>query len=421
MKTPTPISKTVFRRYILGKQGLWPGRRWTGKEGTAQALHAIQAVQVDPVSVIAPSHDIVLWGRIQGYQPADLDSLLYSERRFFDYGGGLMIYPMEELPYWRVMMERRKSEKRWAEFAQANPALLDEVRQELRQRGPLRNRDIDGKSVDNYRASKDTGVALYYLWLTGELMSYGRQGKERIYDFLENVAPPHLQNSSTENEAIQFFTYKAISHLGFVDERDFLRILKSVYDRPVDAQESKSQLAEMVEAGHLSSVRLDKKKKLYYFLAADAPLMEKLLDDQIPPEWQSSQANTSEEVIFLSPLEYVSARGRAKKIFEFDYIWEIYKPAQKRQFGPYTMPVLYGDQLVARLDAKLGRQQQTLLINGFWLEEWFTPDSTFALALARGLLNFANFLDAQKVDTTSLASPLLRKQINEFFGEKVLS
>ncbi|MDQ4076074.1 MAG: winged helix DNA-binding domain-containing protein [Chloroflexota bacterium] len=414
MSTETSISESVRRQFILAKQGLWPGRRWNGKEGTAEALRAVEAVQIDPVSVLVPSHDIALWGRVTHYQPEYLDSLLYVERRFFDYGGALFIYPMEELPYWRVIMERHKSETRWAEFAQANPALLDEVRQAVRARGPLRKRDLEGKAVNHYRASKDTGVALHYLWLTGELMSHSRQGKERVYDFLENVAPAHLQWSASEKDAIEFFTRKAVSQLGFVLERDFRRILKSVNARPVDVKETKSKLAEMVEAGQLTSVRLENHKEPLYFLASDATLLDHLSDGLMPSDWPPITTTTVEEVIFLSPLEYVSARGRAKEIFDFDYIWEIYKPAPQRQYGPYTMPVLYGDQLVARMDAKLERQSKALLINGVWLEEWLEADDAFYLAFAKGLARFRDFLGAERVDLTVISPTILGRSVGNY-------
>src|SRR6476661_6378037 len=124
---PLRLSKTVQRRYALGRQGLWPGRRWRGKAGTAQAIHALGAVQIDPISVVARSHDLVLWSRVQNYQPADLDALLYQDRAFFDYGGAVHIRPMAELPYWRLVMQRKGQEKRWATFAAEHAALLDEV------------------------------------------------------------------------------------------------------------------------------------------------------------------------------------------------------------------------------------------------------------------------------------------------------
>ena len=101
------ISQTTARRYILGKQGLWPGRRWAGKAGTAKAIRHMEAVQIDPLTVVARSHDLGLHSRVIDYRPEYLDRLMHHERQFFDYGGGLFIYPLDELPYWRVSMQRR--------------------------------------------------------------------------------------------------------------------------------------------------------------------------------------------------------------------------------------------------------------------------------------------------------------------------
>lgn len=418
MEPPILISAKVHRRFILGKQGLWPGRRWTGNNGIKKALYTIESVQMDPVTIIAPSHDLVLWGRVREYRSEDLHTLLYDERQFFDYGGGLMIYPIEELPYWRVMMERYKSEKRWADFAQANPVLLDRVRQAIRSEGPLRKRDFSGQAVQNYRANKDSGVALYYLWLTGELMSHSRQGKERVYDVFENIAPAHLQWSAAESEAIEFFTQKAISQLGLVNGRDVRRVLRSAHGHPISAKDSKLKLSELVEAGRLRSIRLEGHRELFYALSSDVVFLEKLTDGVIPLEWQPIQSTTSEEVVFLSPLEYVSARGRAKELFDFEYIWEIYKPETKRQFGPYTMPILYGDRLVARMDAKYERVNQILTLNGFWTEEWFVPDESFVDAFANGLLCLAEFLGAMHIETAALRPSLLNKQVADFLKSR---
>ena len=121
------ISKEVARRYVLGRQGLWPGRRWTEKDGTAQALRYIECVQMNPLNVIARSHDLALWGRVVNYQPDHLETLMYRDRQFFDYGSHQHIYPMSELPYWRVVMPRKGKEARWANFAKQHRALLEEV------------------------------------------------------------------------------------------------------------------------------------------------------------------------------------------------------------------------------------------------------------------------------------------------------
>jgi uncharacterized protein YcaQ len=123
-----------------------------------------------------------------------------------------------------------------------------------------------------------------------------------------------------------------------------------------------------VAANEWATVSLAGQKEPLYYLATDQPVLAELAADGIPPAWQPLDASTADEVTFLSPLEYVSARGRAVKLFDYEYIWEIYKPAHKRQYSPYTMPILYKDRLVARMDAKVDRATQTLIVNGFWLE-----------------------------------------------------
>jgi uncharacterized protein YcaQ len=104
---PIVISKQTARRFILGRQGLWPGRRWQGKQGVAAAIRACEAVQLDPLVMIARSQDIVLHSRVLDYKPEYLYQVMYKERKFFDYGGHLHVYPMSNLPYWRVHMEGR--------------------------------------------------------------------------------------------------------------------------------------------------------------------------------------------------------------------------------------------------------------------------------------------------------------------------
>src|SRR5437763_1593418 len=95
------VSRAVARRFLLARQGWWPGRRWRGKEGARQALREAELVQMDPLQVVARSHDLALHSRVLDYRPEQMDELLYRDRAFFDYGGILFIRPMEELPYWR--------------------------------------------------------------------------------------------------------------------------------------------------------------------------------------------------------------------------------------------------------------------------------------------------------------------------------
>ncbi|MCB0051724.1 MAG: hypothetical protein KDE24_19510, partial [Caldilinea sp.] len=102
------IDLTTARRFILGKQGLWPGRRWRGEAGTAQAMRAMEYLQLDPLQTLARSQDIALHSRVLDYIPGLWEEVTYRQRKFFDWGGWLAVRPMEELPHWRVVMRRER-------------------------------------------------------------------------------------------------------------------------------------------------------------------------------------------------------------------------------------------------------------------------------------------------------------------------
>src|SRR5258708_713747 len=249
MQTIT-IAKTTARRFVLGRQGLWPGRRWAGEAGTAEALCTVEEVQMDPLNVVARSHDIVLWSRVSGYRPAHLEHLLYHTRQFFDYGGGLCIYPMTELPFWRLHMQRREQEKRWADFAATHQTLLDEVRAQVRMRGPLGNRAFAGQErITHYRGSKETALALYYLWLTGELLIHHRQGFERVYDFCEQIAPPAWDYAAPEEEAEHYFAHKTVALKGLISERGWASGFSRYIQRRVDRTEARQWLQTLEQPG----------------------------------------------------------------------------------------------------------------------------------------------------------------------------
>src|SRR5258706_16273607 len=102
------IDIETARRFILGRQGLWPGRRWRGIQGTEQAICAMEYLQLDPLQMIARSQDIQLHSRVIEYTPNQWEVVTYQQRKFFDWGGWLAVRPIEELPYWRVVMRRER-------------------------------------------------------------------------------------------------------------------------------------------------------------------------------------------------------------------------------------------------------------------------------------------------------------------------
>jgi len=419
---PINISQQTARRFVLGKQGLWPGRRWKGLKGTAQAIRTCEAVQLDPLNVAARSQDIVLHSRVLDYKSEYLYKIAYDQRQFFDYGGWLAMYPMSDLPYWRVHMEKRRHDKRIEGFVLEHEELFEQVRAELRKRGPLGNRDLNGNKVGawNYRGRKDTSLALYDMWLSGELMMHHRIGFDRVYDFRENIVPKEFDYVVSEAEAIEFFARKAVAFAGLKREGTMKAEWQYYIRRDFSKAEIESLLGAWKESGMFTQVQIEGGRDNYLILGEDVAALESLEMGRVPKGWNPKDTTTLDEVTFLSSLDIVSARGRAKKLFDFDYVWEVYVPAHKRRWGYYVLPILYGDDLVARLDPKLDRTTMTLEIKGFWHEDDApVKDVAFADALAKGLIRFAKFVGAKRVNISAITPRSLKMRVQAAIKEFV--
>jgi uncharacterized protein YcaQ len=249
-------------------------------------------------------------------------------------------------------------------------------------------------------------------------MIHHRNGFDRIYDLTERVAPPEFNYAAPESEAEDFFARKAISFLGLIKEKGWRVSFADYIWRKVDVKEAAERLSQLYEQKAIAQIRIEGSKENWIVLSEDLPTLEMLETGKVPSAWKPLGPGTQDEVTFVAPLEIVSARGRARQVFDFEYIWEVYKPVEQRRWGYYVLPILYGDKLVGRLDSKLDRKSMTLHINGFWLEEHaLVNDPAFADALGKGLARFASFVEAQKVDIEAIAPKKLREHVRKF-GEQ---
>jgi uncharacterized protein YcaQ len=348
------------------------------------------------------------------YTPGRWEELAYQKRKFFDWGGWLAARPMDELPHWRVVMRRERDgnygDSRIRRMARDHADAIAEMRTILRERGVVSNRDFEMAArtrTQSYRGRKDSALALYYLWRTGEVMTHHRDRFERVYALTEKVAPAHLIYESSEAEADRFLIKKEV---GFSGLSRISRASDS-WQRGEPDRAAKKMLAAMLADGEIIEVKVEGWKAVHYALGSDAKTLRDLSGGRVPKAWTPLDTTTTEEAVFLAPLDPVSARGRAKILFGFDYVWEVYKPGRQRRFGYYTLPVLWGDRLVARFDSKLDRTTHTFVILGLWLEDKaLGKDEAFAAALARGLARFVTFLGASKLDAKAIREPLLRRR-----------
>lgn len=203
-------------------------------------------------------------------------------------------------------MRRRAMEPRWASLAAAHPDLIEDVIAVIRDQGPKRNRDFVGLSrVNNYRGRKDTALALYYLWLTGELMIHHRERFERVYDLRERVVPPELDFIAEESAAEQFFAQKIIAFYGLLTERGWRSGFADFIARRVGTEEATNRLAALVAEGVVTRFGVEGSKERWLVLTSDLPSLSLLEAGQVPDPWRPINATTMDEVAFLAPLDIV--------------------------------------------------------------------------------------------------------------------
>jgi hypothetical protein len=406
------ISAEVARRFVLGRQGLWPGRRWRGLGGTERAMRAMGNLQLDPLQVVARAQDLALHSRVIDYRPDDWATLTYGRRRFFEWGGWLAVRPIDELPYYRVLMRRSRTWGWVTGLPDEYLAAVDEMRHALRERGEVANRHFamgERTRLVSYRSRKDSGVALHYLWRVGEAMVTRRTPTfERIYAPTEAVAPARYLEEASDAEADDFLLLKAIRAAGFSK----LNGATATLHRDITRREVGAWRDRRLADGTLIEVEIEGLAGRHVALGSDGPALEALAAGRVPRAWKPLGSTTPEEVTFLSPLDpVISDRERTRRLFDFDYKWGVYDKPEKRRFGYYDLPILWGDRLVGRMDAKLDRSNSTLAVSGLWFEDdRLETDDALEHALGQGIGRLAAFVGAERPDAAALARTGLRQR-----------
>jgi uncharacterized protein len=322
-------------------------------------VRRLTLLQVDPTAAIAPNADLVLWSRLgSSYRPEQLKGALERDRSLFELDA--LIRPMDELALFRAGMAVFPSRERTREWLHANDRFRRDILDRLRDAGPLRSRDIPDTSAvpwasTGWTNNRNVTQMLEILLLRGEVAISRRDGRERFWDLAERVYP--------ETDAIPHVEAKQLR-----DERR-LRALgiarPTAPEQPLEPVHVGAAGVEATVDGVLGSWRVDPE-------AIDQPF----------------EGRTA----LLSPFDrLVYDRARAKALFGFEYVLEMYKPADQRRWGYFALPVLHGDRLVGKVDALADRKQQRLIVNAIHEDVPFTAEMRDAVE--RELDDLAAWLD----------------------------
>ena len=356
------VSAASARRIALAAQGFASPRPPTTHTGALRrAIDRLGLLQIDSVNVLTRAHYLPLFSRLGTYDSGQLDSLAWgrkSKRGLFEFWAHeASLIPVASHPLWRWRMERAAKahagdiKNKLHVFRREKGGYIDEVRQQLHDRGPLAASDLETGTEKKgpWWGWSDAKYAMEWLFFAGEVTTATRRGAfERVYDLTERVLPasvlalPTPEPAEAQRELVRMAA-RAMGVATAGDLRDYFRL-------PVD--DFKARLAELVEAGDLLPVSVEGWKNPAY------------LDPR------ARQPRAVEARALLAPFDpLIWERDRTERLFDFFYRIGIYTPVAKRTHGYYVLPFLLGDRLVARVDLKSDRANSKLLVHAAHLEE----------------------------------------------------
>lgn len=329
-------------------------------DDVVETVTGLSLLQLDPTAAIAPSADLVLWSRIgESYRPEQLVHELEVTGRLTELVA--FVRPTAELPAYLVLDPLYASRREWLED---NESFADDVLARLRADGPLLSRDIPDTAVRPWASSgwnndKNVTRMLEILVLLGQVAIVGRRGKQRVFDLAERVYPPEVRPLPDEQAA---------------GRRDELRLRAMGIAR----QTATAVPGEPVAVGGAG---------------------EPAVVEGVPGRWRVDPEQLTDlrerdfrpRTALLSPFDrLVHDRKRLAELFGYEYVLEMYKPAAARRWGYYALPVLHGDALVGKLDAKVDRKAGVLEV--FAVHEDVTFDAAVRAGVDAEIASLARWL-----------------------------
>lgn len=384
------ISREELRKFLVIYQGLHSPKTFSGEAGIKNFIKRVGCIQYDPLNIVGRNADLMLQSRIKNYEPAMLERLLYDKRELIDGWDKMMaIYCVEDWPYFERLRLRKKLEVEVVlQHRNSIEAInhVETVRKFIEKYGPVLPSRLDlGRTEKGaWGHGKLSSAAMDYMFNMGILGVREKKNTQKVYDLMENLLPKEIWEMKdpfqSDNDFYRWYFKRRIGSIGIYWDRNGGGWLGHfVSDKGLRSQ----ILNELYEEGELVRVEVDGINETFYLRSVDVDIL-----NHIEPD-------ISKKASFLAPLDNLLwDRKLVKDIFDFEYSWEVYIPVTKRKYGYYVLPVLYGDQLVARFEPEMHRGNDPLVIKNWWWEENFKVTKAAVDAVMAAFKNFCRYLEA---------------------------
>lgn len=385
-RSPVSMSLTEVRAIALRSQRLAEDLSpfGLGKAAVLKAIQHLGYIQVDPINVLQRAHHHVLWSRVPNYHPDMLHELQDPDAAVFEYWNHAASYlPMTDYRFSMPLMRKYRGEFHWSDDS---PELRKSMRRLLtmiRKQGPLMLSEVESTgAVNGWSAGKTSKIerrALHELWMRGDIMIRSRQGVQKIFDLPARVLPAGMDvKMPSRSEAAEHHVRRALRALGIAAPQE-LHYLQDAGQ----ASAAREALSALIKRGEAVETRVADLPKLRLFALRDALELNTPVENNI--------------VRFLSPFDNLTIqRKRLNWLFDFDYVVEIYVPMGKRKYGYFVLPILWGDRLIGRMDAKANRVGRQLVIHNVVFEPTFQDFEAVKSAFGSALNDFTRFQECDQ-------------------------
>lgn len=401
------VSLNQARRFILDIQGL---RTEKPSKSVLQVARRLHNIQIDTISVVSRSHNLITWNRLPKYKEGDVWKAQKEGKLFEWWSHAMCLMPMETYPFtaWR---KQAYPEDLWNSFKKwgvENKDTIEQVYHKVKEEGMVNSASLGERKTksDGWWDWKAEKRALEYLFYTGRLMVPYRKGFQKFYDLTERVLPAGISSEPLSDEgATEFVVKTTLGALGLAGQMDLRTYLGRMPSRVLwenKASMVDSCVDEFISAGEVEDVSVLGLKGRYFTLKKN---IERLNE-------ASPENSDNAPVTILSPFDNIlRERHFPLNFWNFEYAIECYLPPEKRRFGYFTLPLLDGTDLVGRVDAKMHRKEGVLELISLYLEDDFWKEENGLGRLALGFQNFADFHGASLIKVTNTHPKTARKKI----------